>query len=143
MQYESKTMSSSWRRPMSKNWAGFGTSWWKALLASRPVQIRAGCLEHHRKKRLEGYEYDSSAGLEDLLTCVQPSTQGPHLIPWRHPKSITDARKLDRASLLILVSITEHSGARSWTSFNKSSAPARNSITASICAKASLASDCV
>lgn len=95
------------------------------------------------RKGRKGFEYDSSAGLEDLLTCVQPSTQGPHLIPWRHPKSIADARKLDRASLLILVAITEHSGARSWTSFNKSSAPARNSITASICAKASLAFDCV
>ena len=55
------------------------------------------------RKGRKGFEYDSSAGLEDLLTCVQPSTQGPHLIPWRHPKSIADARKLDRASLLILV----------------------------------------
>jgi hypothetical protein len=59
--------------------------------------------------------------------CATKHTGSPHLIPWRHPKSIADARKLDRASLLIIVAITEHSNARSWTSFNRSTAPTRNS----------------
>ena len=65
------------------------------------------------KRGWKGLEYDSLTGPEDPLTCVQPSTQGPHLIPWVHPMSIADARKLDRASLLILDSIAEQSGARS------------------------------